>query len=78
LTSDPSDANARALLVQRLQKLGGKARMISSKYPHLSIVRLSGRNGHEDDLSITTAQELIEDLELAIKLIQSPASSEPS
>ena len=70
-----SDPNARTQLVQRLNRLGDKIRLIHSKYPHLQIVRLSGRNGHEDDLSITTARELIEDLELAIELIQSPDSS---
>jgi hypothetical protein len=77
VTNKPSEPDAGAQLIGRLKKLADRIRLVRSKYPHLGIVRLSSRNGHEDDLSITTAKELIEDLELAIRLIQ-PGRSDQS
>jgi hypothetical protein len=76
LTNSRINLADRELILNRMRKLAEVIRMISNKYSWLRIVRLSGRSGHEADMSIGTAQNVLECLEAAIHLIETQRKSD--
>jgi hypothetical protein len=64
------ESEHRSQLVTRLTKLAQLIRLLHTKYPYLQVVRLSNRNGYEDDIGIAAAIQLAEDLESAVEIIR--------